>query len=209
MFKHSLVVCIILASHQICEGIRYQGCYIYEGFDSDPQEVTDLEDANSVEACVDLCTYKAYKYAGLQGNQCYCGDSLEKYCQVKDDQCNIECSGERQQSCGGANRNSFYSTNYLGCWRDSSSRDLRNLKTFAGVNATLENCVDYCRDQGYKYAGAQYFSQCFCDNRFGMYPELNRYSCATPCDGNSQQMCGGGWANSVFNTQIDCGCHQP
>ncbi|XP_067943054.1 sialate:O-sulfotransferase 2-like [Watersipora subatra] len=188
--------------------MKYQGCYFDEALGRDLSDENDLGSTNTVQTCIDLCTYKGYKYAGLQGNMCYCGDSFGKYCKVDDSLCSIICPGNIQQICGGANKNSIYSTNYLGCWQDSRPRDFSHLITLQGIDATLENCVAYCRQQGYQYAGAQYFSQCFCGNRFGMYPELDRSSCNTQCHGNSQQNCGGGWTNSVFDTQIDCGCYE-
>ncbi|XP_067943058.1 uncharacterized protein [Watersipora subatra] len=209
MLKLFALMYILIAGFGFSEGIKYQGCYTDEDVSRDLPDVNSGGNDSDIQKCVDLCTFKAYKYAGLQGNMCYCGDSFGKYCKVDDSLCSIRCPGNDQQNCGGANKNSIYSTNYLGCWKDSPTRDIRSFNSMPNSNATIQNCVALCRQNGYKYAGAQYFSQCFCDNRFGMYPELERSSCSATCRGNPQQKCGGVWANSVFDTQIDCGCFQP
>merc|ERR1712048_1229307 len=45
-----------------------------------------------------------------------------------------------------------------------------------------------------RYAGTQFYKQCFCGNSFGKY---GKAKCSTKCPGN-KGICGGGWANSVY-----------
>jgi hypothetical protein len=63
---------------------------------------------------------------------------------------------------------------------------------------TTERCIEYCREKNFPYAGTQYGQQCFCGITYGKSgPSGN---CTMPCAGNSSQICGGGWANSVYRT---------
>jgi len=63
---------------------------------------------------------------------------------------------------------------------------------------TIENCMDLCLLSGYHYAGLQYYDQCYCGDDFDTYGQVDDESCSDPCSGNSAQMCGGDWLNSVY-----------
>ena len=47
-------------------------------------------------------------------------------------------------------------------------------------------------------------NECYCGNVFGTYGlAINSgYSCNMPCTGNSNEICGGGNANSIYLTSI-------
>ena len=59
-------------------------------------------------------------------------------------------------------------------------------------------CVEECRAQGFAYAATQYSSYCFCGNRYGASGPA--HNCNMPCAGNPGEICGGAWANSVYET---------
>ncbi|CAC5425478.1 unnamed protein product [Mytilus coruscus] len=113
---------------------------------------------------------------------------------------------------------------YLGCYIDNSDRML-DKKTSNG-NMTLEMCVQLCN--GHRYLGLQdgihvvlqirrmlsydrlalteYSSQCFCGDSLGdsvVYNKTNDSECNQECLGNSSQICGGNWRNSVYE-YINC-----
>lgn len=44
--------------------------------------------------------------------------------------------------------------------------------------------------------------QCFCGDSYGKYGQANSRDCDVACPGNSTQMCGGGWRNSVFEVAV-------
>jgi hypothetical protein len=93
---------------------------------------------------------------------------------------------------------------YLGCFRDQQAnwwtgantqgRDLNGLMT-NDAGMTSARCISVCRSQGFTYAGTQYATYCFCGNAYG---RSGAATCDTPCAGNHEEMCGGGWANSVY-----------
>ena len=63
---------------------------------------------------------------------------------------------------------------------------------------TVEKCVTSCALKGFKFAGTQYGSQCFCGMTYGKYGTSN--ACSMHCAGNPDEICGGFWANSVYST---------
>jgi hypothetical protein len=89
---------------------------------------------------------------------------------------------------------------FLGCFKDSNKRDLSGY-AFSSPKMTKNLCVDTCRRKGFKYAGLQYSQQCFCGNSYGKLGKSD--NCNMPCSGNKGEICGGGWANSVY--QISAG----
>jgi hypothetical protein len=85
---------------------------------------------------------------------------------------------------------------YLGCYNDTGSRVLNGYYYSSG-SMTVESCVATCNAQGYAYAGAQDGSQCFCGN--GPYNSAGQgNACSYTCSGNSGEICGGSYANSVY-----------
>ncbi|CAH1778020.1 unnamed protein product, partial [Owenia fusiformis] len=82
-----------------------------------------------------------------------------------------------------------------------SSRDLPNgagTGGFPHIDAmTIAKCNNVCRSQGFKYAGSQFGEQCFCGNDFGSQGKVADSECNVKCQGNSEEVCGGGFRNSI------------
>jgi len=77
------------------QGSRDLNGYSYNSTNMTPQE------------CIATCTSKNFKYAGVQySNYCFCGNSYGKYGVA--DNCNMACSGDQNQICGGSWANSVY-----------------------------------------------------------------------------------------------------
>ncbi|KAI0852586.1 glycoside hydrolase family 16 protein [Daldinia vernicosa] len=74
------------------------GCFqphaTYESF----SQVRSSADMDS-KACVSACA--GHKYAGVQGDTCYCADTLEEASGVENEQCNTPCPGNGHEVCGG------------------------------------------------------------------------------------------------------------
>lgn len=96
------------------------------------------------------------------------------------------------------------SSKYLGCFKDkgdplgTTGRDL-NGAVFNRKDMTVELCSELCSKRGYRYAGVQFSSWCFCGNRYGTFGKAN--NCNMKCSGNSSEICGGSWANSVYKAK--------
>ena len=61
---------------------------------------------------------------------------------------------------------------------------------------TPEKCNAYCK--GYKYYGVQNGYACFCSNSYGSQGKASESDCASKCNGNSIEICGGWGRNSVY-----------
>ena len=64
---------------------------------------------------------------------------------------------------------------------------------------TPEYCKKHCFDKGYKYAGTQFYHECFCGNDKPPTKNLLPQSkCNKPCTGDKSQMCGGGCTMNIY-----------
>ena len=64
---------------------------------------------NTIEICKKLCFEKGYQYAGVEySKECFCGNNIPKKAAPRQSDCNMDCSGDRSQKCGGGNRLNVY-----------------------------------------------------------------------------------------------------
>ena len=54
---------------------------------------------------------------------------------------------------------------------------------------TYATCTSTCQGLGYKYAGAEYSSECFCSNTLAY--NATSTQCSMPCSGANAYNCGG------------------
>lgn len=92
----------------------------------------------------------------------------------------------------------------IGCFPDNANADPVGTRghdldgaVFKDSAMTVSKCLQLCSIQGFKYAGLQNGSWCFCGNRYGQY-KAGSASCTTKCAGNQKSICGGKMANSVW-----------
>lgn len=92
----------------------------------------------------------------------------------------------------------------VGCFPDNreadplgtSGRDLDGA-AFKDPAMTRDRCLSLCADQDFKFSGLQGGSWCFCGNSYGRYGTRGA-SCTTQCAGDLSQLCGGEWANGIW-----------
>lgn len=95
---------------------------------------------------------------------------------------------------------------HLGCFADNQGaaptgtmgRDLDGHAWNHGA-MTVGACIERCAQRGFRFAGVQYGSWCFCGNAYNRHGPST--ACTMPCAGNAQEVCGGVWANSVYRVQ--------
>lgn len=91
----------------------------------------------------------------------------------------------------------FFSANqYLGCYVDSSVRDLPFQVIQSG--ATIESCRTACGIRQYYYSGVQNGGQCWCGDSYGLHGTAPASECNTKCTENQRETCGGTNRNSVY-----------
>lgn len=156
----------------------------------------------SVDQCRTLCTQAGYSLMALvNGNSCKCDNSF-KAPVVKQPyfQCNNPCAANPSQTCGGNQMTAVYnltlantigeSSNYLGCFSDSSNPRTLPSGYYYTNSLTVEQCSVSCKAQGYAYAGME-SNQCWCGSTLNRNLVKPESECSTSCPGNSTQTCGG------------------
>uniref|UniRef100_A0A0P6K152 protein xylosyltransferase n=1 Tax=Aedes aegypti TaxID=7159 RepID=A0A0P6K152_AEDAE len=73
---------------------------------------TNFKTNNSPRRCIQLCLQSGFLYAGVQySSECFCGDEPPKAsAKLPDSSCNMKCSGDPKQACGGYFTANIYET---------------------------------------------------------------------------------------------------
>ncbi|KAN0000369.1 hypothetical protein ACTFIZ_000802 [Dictyostelium cf. discoideum] len=99
---------------------------------------------------------------------------------------------------------------FIGCFNDDISHDLPFNEIFS-INMTNDKCESYCTKNGYKYAGTELGTQCYCGNSYGHYGKAHKESdCNFKCGGDKSKTCGGNDKISVYKTSYNgCFSYEP
>jgi hypothetical protein len=132
---------------------------------------------------------------------------------VKDAQlsgeCKMPCAGDANEICGGPNAINWYFdadiapttvqlpagwTTY-GVVNEGTNGRLLPTLLYSSQDNTVETCAQGCAAAGYKLAGTEYSSECFCGNGFtasaGGGELVDDSAAFMTCSGNLAQKCGG------------------
>ncbi|KAJ8111688.1 hypothetical protein OPT61_g5771 [Boeremia exigua] len=64
---------------------------------------------NTAQSCTDECRKQNFQYAGTEySSECYCGNTLNNGHTPANDGCNMKCTGNNRQICGGPDRINIY-----------------------------------------------------------------------------------------------------
>lgn len=206
----------------------YLGCW-----KDDASRVLNISGGNTADMtnskCTSICQAKGLPFAATEfGTYCFCGNDYRRLGQLSEDACNVGCSGDPSEKCGGSWANSVYAVNasggnlipgssndllsglgnipaisnarYLGCWKDDAKRVL-NVNAGDSTNMTNNKCTSLCRAKGLPFAATEYGRYCFCGNDYRRLGRLAETECNVGCGGDPSQKCGGSWANSVWAVQ--------
>ena len=92
---------------------------------------------------------------------------------------------------------------YQGCWSNEWPETPLALPTqlYDNSSNTRELCTSACVGSGYKIAGVQNTTQCFCGDTLNSQSAVLVVdtSCQSPCPGNSAEICGGNNRLSLFS----------
>ncbi|CAG8793046.1 37026_t:CDS:2, partial [Racocetra persica] len=145
--------------------------------------------------------------------------------------CNLTCIGNSSYICGGDDGYTIYQEaipidkqpQISAAEKVSIIRNLKNIKTYNGCirdspycnqraltgskkefsSLSIDDCITFCKNNNYKYAGLEIGSQCFCDNNFDSLNMLNPEECSSSCIGNKSELCGGPLALSIYSVPPD------
>jgi len=172
----------------------------------------------TIESCSAFCETNGLAYAGVEYSmECFCGSSRASAAlQVAATDCNMPCSGNPSQPCGGPNRlNIFHSTAitgpqtnpgvngfvHVGCYSEGSTGRALTYGVSGGVipgsYMTVDMCTTACANLSFLLAGVEYGAECFCGHTIsnGGAPATG---CNMPCNGNSSEFCGAGDRLNVY-----------
>ncbi|CAM9382480.1 unnamed protein product, partial [Ectocarpus sp. 8 AP-2014] len=174
--------------------LSYRGCY------SDPADSRIFVEAGSsdgmtAEFCATLCSDSAF-YGTQYSTQCWCGDLNARYSENGEGVCDMPCSGDSEETCGGYYSMSVYAHDpaYLGCFQDSDSRIMSY--SYESDSMTADACAEVCNEP---YYGTQFSRECWCGATNG-YDDNGFQTCDMPCTGDSDEICGGSYIMSVYQT---------
>ncbi|CAN0303355.1 unnamed protein product [Ectocarpus sp. 6 AP-2014] len=175
----------------------YRGCY------SDPPDnrvfvQSDSSDAMTSELCASQCTGSAF-YGTQYSTECWCGDINAQYSVNGEGVCDMPCSGNSGETCGGSYSMDVYAHDpaYLGCFQDSADRFFEWVHVRSTSN-NQETCKSAC-DEFAAYYGTQHSEECWC-GRFATYDDIGFGVCDMPCTGDSDEVCGGVYTMSAYQT---------
>lgn len=171
----------------------------------------------TIGTCLSFCQSGGFQYAGLEyGSECYCGSALANGASLSQSssQCNMACASDSSSTCGGSNALQLYQNPSLapaapstpvaapavvingftssGCIQEVANRALTGLRV-DDPNMTIDTCTAACGKAGFKYAGVEYGTECYCGNQLANGATLSSTSgqCYMNCPGNGLQKCGG------------------
>lgn len=177
--------------------------------------------------CLNYCSSKGFAIAGLEySSECYCGNALVNGASLSktSGQCNMACSGSPTKTCGGpdaltvfvipdkvsslasdltvkaATLPSGWSAASTACVAEGNNGRALTGAATAADDMTPAKCSSFCGSRGFKYAGVEYSSECYCGNSFDNGASLDKASnaCNMACSGDKNTMCGGPGALNVF-----------
>lgn len=191
----------------------YIGCYLPGSFGSGAYSFT--ASFMSTGECRRSCRLKGFPMAGLVGgNKCQCGDPSNLGAPQPLALCSKACSGNNSQVCGGNSQFSLYDTygagslppksgfpdQYLGCYQDSTPRQLPDYK-MSNVGMTSAMCKRSCSAQNLPVYGTSGI-ECYCGKNLpaNLIPDSQ---CSNSCGGIPSEKCGGSWRLSVYATDYE------
>ncbi|XP_015499021.1 WSC domain-containing protein 2 [Parus major] len=171
----------------------------------------------TVFRCQDNCAERGYLYAGLEfGAECYCGHKIQAP-NASESECNMECKGERSNTCGGINRLSVYrlelaqesarrygSAIFRGCFRRPENVSIALPGSQLMLNMSVDKCVDFCTEKEFPLA-ALAGTTCRCgfpSTLFPLHEREDEQLCAHKCAAEEFESCGSAEFLLVYQTQV-------
>nr|XP_015222815.1 PREDICTED: WSC domain-containing protein 1 [Lepisosteus oculatus] len=140
-----------------------------------------------------LLPRSGYLFAGLEyGAECYCGNRITSP-STRDEECNLDCKGEKGSVCGGVGRLSVYkvedlhpgakkyrNVRYRGCFHGPDNTSTAFLVHSVQPNLTAQSCIEVCTDKELPLAVFRR-PDCFCgyaSAHFTLHHPAGEWRCA-------------------------------
>lgn len=192
---------------------NYLGCFVDSGStNAFVNAYVYPNDQMNAQLCARSCAQFGYHFAGLtNANTCKCGGAAPVSDKVVPTRyCTTACRGNSTQTCGGTGYldaydiTTYVSTDptvykpeaWLGCYTDGSGHTLNSM-AYSASPLSSRACRTACANQGYTYAGTSNGNTCYCGNSLERGQKTLMSNCNTPCQGNTNETCGGGGTGFV------------
>ncbi|OIW33464.1 WSC-domain-containing protein [Coniochaeta ligniaria NRRL 30616] len=87
---------------------------------------------------------------------------------------------------------------YSGCFADNTPDAALSFKSDGDHNnMTVEWCMAECKSNGFRYAGLEYYGDCYCGSAVNG-PSVDESQCTYRCTGNQSEVCGGSNIISIY-----------
>ncbi|KAF5325141.1 hypothetical protein D9619_009961 [Psilocybe cf. subviscida] len=136
----------------------------------------------------------------------YCDNNIEATGVPATDGCDMECTGDATETCGGPNRLNIFKRTIpagwtsVGCFTDQApERTLITAATTDPAGMTIEQCASFCTPLGFQFAGVEFGRECYCDNIIESTGAPATDGCNMPCAGDSNEICGGAGRINIYN----------
>ncbi|KAF9049496.1 copper radical oxidase with WSC domains [Hymenopellis radicata] len=88
----------------------------------------------------------------------------------------------------------------VGCYTDVAGVRTLSASTYTDTkNMTVGNCISFCENQDYIYAGVEFSQECYCGNTINIDDtNATATDCNMPCTGNALETCGAGGRLNLF-----------
>ncbi|KAK4202426.1 WSC domain-containing protein [Triangularia verruculosa] len=200
----------ILYSRQVDDALTYTslGCFIDSSQRVLPSKVISTHDMTAAKCAINCAGYEFF--ATQWASECYCG-STKPTNAAPDSDCNMPCSGNPDETCGGGMRLNVYEFDsacesdmeeppavisgyeYKGCYTDNVPQRVLSGITITDQDMTLEKCAVTCSAGGYVFFGVEYGVECFCSTTLDSASvKVPEGECPMTCMGNHNQHCGAG-----------------
>eukprot|EP00879_Flechtneria_rotunda_P010453 GHRR01010929.1.p1 GENE.GHRR01010929.1~~GHRR01010929.1.p1 ORF type:complete len:962 (+),score=236.94 GHRR01010929.1:64-2949(+) len=212
---------LLTASLLAAFGVIFISADVYLGCVQDgpgPRAVPNLVEASdfvTLERCAARAKARGQTIYGVEySRECYAGrDKAAAMVYGLSTNCNMKCSGNSSQTCGGRNALSLYqladytmpsmddtAATYQGCFQDADGVDRRMTPLWTDDRMTIGYCAYLAKSEGYSIFGVQFAVECWGAKDIAYVTKLGTATtCNTPCNGDTTQMCGGPMTLGVYS----------
>ncbi|KAJ0019407.1 hypothetical protein NQD34_006976 [Periophthalmus magnuspinnatus] len=197
---------------------KYIGCYVDDTQRRALRGVSFFDYKKmTLFRCQDNCAERGYMFAGLEfGAECYCGHKIQA-ANTSESECNMQCKGEKNNLCGGANRLSIYrlelsqesarrygSAIFKGCFHRPDNVSMALPFSAVIQNMSVDKCVDMCTERE-KTLAVLAGDRCLCGFPTPLFPLHDMEEedlCLYRCQGEEFESCGNDEYFVVYQTQV-------
>lgn len=198
-------------------GWSSQGCYTDTVANRALPNQVYVDGGMTADKCTSKCFSLGYPLAGVEyGHECFCADSIGSSGVPAESGCDMQCTGNANEICGGGNRLNVYQytgasalpsvgdwvlDGDTGCYTDIVSNRALGLRVYVDGAMTVPKCTEKCFSLNYGYAGLEFADECYCSHSIGSSGVPVSDGCTMSCSGDMSTICGGPDRLTIYKYQ--------